>query len=57
LRVAPSRLAFAIPSAIPAMVTADKKSADECASIHSISSGRVTPVVGAVAEMTLVSTR
>ena len=57
LRFAPSRLALAIPSAISAMVIADKNRSDECKSIHSMSSGRLMTMVGDVAEMTLVSTR
>ena len=52
-----ARLVFAIPSAISAIVTADRKRSDECKSIHSMSSGRLATVVGDVAEMTLVSTR
>jgi hypothetical protein len=46
-RLAPVRLAFAMPSAISATVTADRKRWSECASIHSMILGRITAVVGA----------
>lgn len=45
-RVAPSRLAFAMPSAISAIVTADRKRLGEWESIHSMSSGRRIAVLG-----------
>jgi hypothetical protein len=56
-RFAPSRLAFATPSAISAIETADRKRYCECKSIHSMSSGRPAAVAGAAAEITLISTR
>ena len=56
-RLVPSRLAFAMPSAISATVTADRKRPPERLSIHPIRSGRLTAVVSAVVERTLVSIR